>query len=140
MSRSIAKHQAALQKAQTAPPPPPARFSNEEAERYYNLIMGNLPSDSWRLLATRLIVLQVSENQSHLDALNNAISTDGVMGQDGKPHPNFVQLVKVQAQTTAMLARLKALPTGDARELGRAAKFESAMAERAAGMDDDLLA
>lgn len=140
MSRSISKHVTALNKP-SSPPPPPAPFSNQEAGRYYNEVMLNLPQDSWRLMATRLTALQVAENQCHMDRLNAAISEAGIIDFEGKPHPGLSQLVKLQSTSTAMLSRLKALPSGDAREAGRAAKFEASIqARRAAFEDDGLLA
>jgi hypothetical protein len=134
--RPLAKLQAAIKKAN--PPPPPAPFSCPEVATYYNEVMNGLPADSWALVSVKMIALQVAESQRQCDLLNAALAADGVRTDEGKAHPALAAVAKAQATMASLLARLKALPSGDAREMARAAKFEASL-RRGVPTDADKL-
>jgi hypothetical protein len=93
------------------------------------------------MTSTRVLVADLARLMTLAEQIDAAIDRDGPITKDGKAHPGIAARVALSTRIASIFSRLRALPTGDARELGRAERFESTMravTERAAG--DDLLA
>lgn len=127
MKRSIATHVEALQPTAVDPAPIPL---NEKETEYYRQAMSSLPAATRRSHVTRGLAA------AYAQALLEAEEASAIIAQEGmtvrtpqgiKAHPCVLIRDRAHKRAAAIASRMKILPQGDAREVVRAAQFESAV-------------
>jgi hypothetical protein len=125
MTRSIAKHVAALQRPTLPMPPMPL---TESEMVHYQEVLSGLPSQHHRSAVVRGLCAGVAQALVEIEQASTEIAARGLVvaaAQGPKPNP-AVQIRDAATKRLAALAsRLKALPSGDARENQRQAAFET---------------
>lgn len=102
-----------------------AKPSRKAVERRVAEVAPAIPEEERGNPAAQVMLVAFAEASITAEAIARRLARDGVVGEDGKPHPLLRAQVSVNASLAGLARALKMTPSRDARDIHAAARREA---------------